>query len=91
MARIFRDVAITIENDIKFTVDTPSSNNNGQMPILDITIWVSEGSIKYSFYKKKVSSILTVLKRSAVTMRTKLDTIFQEALKKLYNVCPKHP
>ena len=46
---------------------------------------------EYTFYKKKVSSIYTVLRRSAVTTRTKLDTVFQESLRRLYNVSPRLP
>ena len=90
-ARVFKDVANTLENDIKFTVDTPSNSDNGRMPVLDLTMWVSHKTIEYSFYKKPVSSKFTVLKRSAVTMRTKLDTIFQESLRRLYNVSPRLP
>lgn len=80
-----------LQSDIKFTVDPLSSNDNGRIPVLDLTIWVSEGCIEYSFYKKRVSSIFTILKRSAVTMKTTLDTIFQEALRRLYNVSPRLP
>ena len=42
--------------------------------------------MEYSFYKKKASSNFTVLKRSTVTIRAKLYTVFQEALRLLYNV-----
>ena len=42
--------------------------------------------MEYSFYKKKVYSNLTVLKIPTVTMRAKLYTVFQEAMRLLYNV-----
>ena len=42
--------------------------------------------MEYSFYNKKVYLNLTVLKRSTVTIRAKLYTVFQEALRLLYNV-----
>ena len=45
--------------------------------------------MEYSFYKKKVSSNFTVFKRSTVTMRAKLYTVFQEVLRLLYNVSPR--
>ena len=45
-ARVFKDVANTLENDIKFTVDTPSNSDNGRMPVLDLTTWVSHKAIE---------------------------------------------
>ena len=46
--------------------------------------------MEYNFYKKKVYLNFTVLKRSTVTMRAKLYTVFQEALRLLYNISPRH-
>ena len=45
--------------------------------------------MEYSFYKKNVYLNFTVLKRSTVTMRTNLYTVFQEVLRLLYNVSPR--
>ena len=47
--------------------------------------------MEYSFYKKKVYLNFTVLKRSTVTMRAKLYTVFQEALRLIYNVSLRLP
>ena len=42
--------------------------------------------MEYSFYKNKVYLNFTALKSSIVTMRAKLYTVFQEALRLLYNI-----
>ena len=47
--------------------------------------------MEYKFYKKKVYLNFTVLKISTVTMRAKLYTVFQEALRLLYNVSLRLP
>ena len=80
-----------IEKDIQFTTDVPSKGENSKMPVLDLAIWTEDNSIEYTFYRKKVSSIYTVMRKSAVTTCTKLDTVFQEFLRRLYNVSPRLP
>ena len=90
-ASILKSIANTIEKDIQFTTDVPSKGENSKMPVLDLAIWTEYNSIEYTFYRKKVSSIYTVMRRSAVTTRTKLDTVFQESLRRLYNVSPRLP
>ena len=75
-AEILRDISNTIENDIKFTFDTPSMNDSGKMPVLDLAVCIDNNTVEYTFYKKKIASVYTVMRRSAVTTRCKLDTVF---------------
>merc|ERR1711867_42359 len=59
------------------------------MPVLDLALWVdtvdSKQIIRHSFYKKKVASRYTVLKRSALSGQIKKSTLLQEALRRIGN------
>ena len=56
------------------------------MPVLDLELWVENNVIYHSFYKKKVSSQYTILKRSALSYSIKKNTMLQEALRRLGNI-----
>ena len=61
-------------------------NPNLGMPVLDLELWVQDSTIYHSFYKKKVSSQYTILKRSALSYSIKKNTMLQEALRRLGNI-----
>ena len=58
---IILEIANTISPFIDLTVDSPSRNISGWMPILDLQIRVKRGQIIYKFYKKSVSNKLTMI------------------------------
>ena len=72
-AQIIALIANQIEPGLSVTIDCPNLNEDKRMPVLDLKIWVDNDrevpQITYSFYKKKVSSQYTILKRSAVSER----------------------
>ena len=65
------------------------------MPVLDLSVLVKEvddtNIIVHSFYKKKVSSPFTILKRSALWLKIKRSTLLQEALRRLGNMSQSLP
>ena len=65
------------------------------MAVLDLEMWVDVSDpvpkVVYSFYKKKIASVYTVMKRSAVSEKIKKDTLFQETLRRLFHVSPSLP
>ena len=83
--KIIAEIANTIQDEIQVTVDWPEANDDGRMPVLDMKVWIdmSQGipRIAYSFYKKKVASKFTILKRSAVSESVKKSTLFQEGIR----------
>ena len=83
-ARIIAEIANTIEEGIQVTVDWPENNDDSRMPVLDLKVWIDKSQeiprISYSFYKKKVASKFTTMKRSAVAESVKKSTIFQEGI-----------
>ena len=90
-ARILNEIANTLDDELQFTFDVPSENADGKLPVLDLAMWIENDQVTNVFYKKKVSSIFTVLKRSAVSNRTKLNTLFEEVMRRLYNISPNLP
>ena len=81
-AEIMVEIANTIDPNIQFTWDVPGSNQNGRMPVLDLELWVDKvggvPTILHSFYKKRVASQFTILKRSALSFKIKSSILFQE-------------
>ena len=63
-ASVISQIANSIENNIQFTVDYPSRNENGRMAVLDLEIWIQDYKgrqmVTHSFYKKKVASPFTI-------------------------------
>ena len=84
--RILCDIGNTIDPSIQLEFDAPSMHQDGKLPILDIKVWVEEGRIRHSFYRKEVASNRVIMERSAVSTRVKRDTLFQEGLRRLRNM-----
>ena len=80
---------------IQVTVDTPEKNPDRKMLVLDLKLWMDETEdcpqIRYTFYKKPITSKYTIMKRSAIAERVKKATIFQEALRRLSNTSKELP
>ena len=47
---------------------------------------ISDGTIRYTFYKKSVSHPMTIINRSAVPISTKRTTIFHECTRRMRNI-----
>ena len=88
--RILREVADSLEENIQFTTDSPENHPGGRMPVLDLKVWIGIVGEKpvmfHTFYKKEV--VLRYIKRSAMSMAVKRNTLIQEALRRLRNVSP---
>jgi hypothetical protein len=88
---ILQSVANSLCPEIQMTVDIPGSHSNNRLPVLDLNLWLSVDTesgtqyLNHAFYKKKVASQYTILKRSAISMSTKRSTHFQEALRRMKN------
>ena len=60
-SNILVEIANSISQFINLTVDSPSRNESGWMPLLDLRVQVQKNKIFYEFYKKKVSNPLLML------------------------------
>ena len=72
-------------NFIVLTVDTPTSNDSGWMPILDLQVRVVNDIVEYKFYKKAVTTPYLILSRSALPTKIKWASLVQEGVRRLLN------
>ena len=70
-ADIILEIANSVTNTIKLTIDYPTNNSSGWMPILDIQVRIVNNRIEYKFYKKSMSNKLKSMERSAVPDKVK--------------------
>ena len=81
---VLQDIANTVDPNLSFTVDCPSDNPDGRLPILDLKFWVEGSSrIRHTFYKKPMAPERTIMARSALSRRIKRDTLFSEGMRRL--------
>ena len=80
---ILKNIANSIDPEIQMEVDYPSNHINGKMPILDMEIWVEDGIVRHSFYRKPCSSPYTIMYKSAMAKGVKRNTLFQEGIRRL--------
>ena len=92
-ANIILEIANSISESTKLTVDCPSLNinNNYFMPILDIQVKVINNKIEYRFYKKSMSNHRVMLARSAMPPNIKRNSLAQEVIRRLRNTSRELP
>ncbi len=84
---------------LQTTFDCPGLHEDGQMPLLDLTIWVDqvdkdsrrEWEVSWQFYRKPCAARTVMLARSAMADRTKRSTLTQEAIRILRNTSRSVP
>ena len=54
-AKLFAEIANSLEDDVSWTFDTPSRNEGGKMPVLDMVLWSSNNEILFDFYEKNMT------------------------------------
>ena len=81
-------VANSLDKDIQMTIDTPSSNGEGRLPVLDLELWIEQDQIKHTFYQKPMSSPYQIHFRSALARKSKRETLLQEGIRRLRNMGP---
>ena len=84
---VVQDIANSIDDMIKMTVDIPSNYDDRKVPMLDVKAWVEENSneIYYEFYEKPTKNPLVISKDSAMPKSKKINTISQEVFRRLHN------
>ena len=90
--RELRKMANSIEDDIKMKEDVGSNYQDGMLPMLDVKMWVGnrEGrnggkEIKYRFYEKPMASKVVLMERSALPIKTKIQILVQEIVRRRRN------
>ena len=83
---VLTKIANSIDPEIQMEPDSPSKYSNGRMPVLDLSVWMENGILRHSFYKKPMASPYVILKRSAMSMNIKRETLLQEGLRRVRNM-----
>ena len=85
-AKVLADIANDIFYYIQFTVDCPSANVSGWMPLLATEVRVAaDNTIDYRFYEKPISSKYVMMRNSAMSAKVKMNTLTQEVIRRLRN------
>ena len=68
---LLKNIADDIMQCVQFTVDFPSLNQDGRVPILDLGVSVENGQLVHDFYEKPCSSKFVILHTSAHSKKMK--------------------
>ena len=79
----------TIANDItecvQFTVDCPSLNQDGRVPVLDLGVSVEDGQVVHDHYEKPCASKFVIPFNSAHSRKMKMAVLVEEGVRRLRN------
>ena len=79
LARVLKDIANDVIPDIIMVEDYPSRNENGKMPVLDMSVWMSEENyIMHEHYEKPMSCKKVMHSESAISPSCKKSVHTQE-------------
>ena len=85
-AELAKDLANTICPFLQMTVDFPSKNPSGWMPILDLQVQMAaDNTVNFKWFKKSMATDFAILKRSAMPAATKRITLVQMGVTMLRN------
>ena len=73
--RLLRDIGNSIFDCIQFTIDVPSLNENGKLPVLDVNLEVVDGKIEHGFFKKPCTSEIVIPYTSAHSRKMKMSVL----------------
>ena len=85
-------IANSIWENIQFTMEVPSDNESGYIPVLDMQVGINQvGQITRKFYSKPMNTPYTILARSAHSWQTKRATLTQEGVRRMLNTSTNTP
>ena len=87
IAKVYQILANSVSKDLKFTVDYPSANVNGKIPILDTEMWIEDNDeksvIRYRYYEKPMIPNRVIENESAVPWTMRKPILVAEGLRRL--------
>ena len=83
--RLLRDIGNSIFKCIQFTIDVPSLNENGRLPVLDLNVEVVGGKIEHGFFQKPCTSEIVIPFNSAHSRKMKMSVLVEEGVRRLRN------
>ena len=82
---VLKDIANTIYDCVQFTVDCPSNNDSGKVPVLDLNVYIRGDQIVHEFYEKPCASKMVIPYSSAHSKKMKMAVLVEEGLRRLRN------
>ena len=82
---LLKNIANDIMQCVQFTVDCPSLNQDGRVPILDLGVSVENGQVVHDFYEKPCSSKFVIPHTSAHSKKMKMAVLVEEGVRRLRN------
>ena len=92
---VLQAIASYIHPSIRLTIDYPSNNEDGKVPMLDIKMWIAMISgrrwILYEHYEKPMATKAVINAKSAIPTQTKRTVMSQEMLRILLHCSDQLP
>ena len=85
---VIKDIAESVDEMLKFTIDVPSNHKSGSMPVLDVQVRVNKeenNRIDFEFFEKPTKNKLVILSDAAIASQQKRTILTQECLRRMRN------
>ena len=85
---VIKDIAESVDDMVKFTVDYPENHESGKLSILDVQASINKGKqnkVEFEFYEKPTKHNKVILSDSAIPAKQKRTILTQECLRRLRN------
>ena len=82
---VLREVANSIFQCVQFTVEYPSKNENGKVPILDLEVTVIDNQLIHEHYEKPCAAKMVIPFSSAHSKKMKMAVLVEEGVRRLRN------
>ena len=94
-----QSIGNNIHPSIQLTIDFPSNNKSGRVPILDTEQWIEEVEVRgerkpqvmFSHYVKPMANKLVIHRESAHPIKTKLNILIADLVRVMRNVSQRCP
>jgi hypothetical protein len=89
-----QEIANSIHPSIQLTIDYPSNNKNGRLPILNTEQWIEDTEVNgqvrrqilYSHFSKPMANKFVVLENSAISAKSKENILVADLLTVMMNI-----
>ena len=82
---VLKDIGNSIFECIQFTIDVPSLNENGRLPVLDLNLRVINNQFEHEFFEKPCTSEIVIPYTSAHSRKMKMSVLVEEGVRRLRN------
>ena len=82
---VLREIGNSIFDCIQFTIDVPSQNENGRLPVLDLNLRVVNDQFEHEFFEKPCTSEIVIPYTSAHSRKMKMSVLVEEGVRRLRN------